>query len=235
MRKRERMPKERLENSSGSPWDPLQRRNRPRRRLNVKSGQITGMFGLCGSGRTEFLECIYGTRKLAGGEVTIDGKTTDPPCSAGNLSDREWRSSVRIGEGKHDPVFTVEEKHDALLHRPLHERRLVPETGGMQKGGGHDQGVKDQVHRHQPAAKELSGGNQQKVVFAKALLTEPSIWLCDEPTQAVDVATRQEIHRLLREEAKKARPSFMYRRTSRSFLRSPTRLLSWHNGKYEEY
>ena len=54
-------------------------------------------------------------------------------------------------------------------------------------------------------AKELSGGNQQKVVFAKALLTEPSIWLCDEPTQAVDVATRQEIHRLLKEEAKKGK------------------------------
>lgn len=54
-------------------------------------------------------------------------------------------------------------------------------------------------------AKELSGGNQQKVVFAKALLTEPSIWICDEPTQAVDVATRQEIHRLLRKEAEKGK------------------------------
>ena len=54
-------------------------------------------------------------------------------------------------------------------------------------------------------ARSMSGGNQQKVVFAKALLTEPSIWLCDEPTQAVDVATRQEIHRLLREEAKKGK------------------------------
>ena len=52
---------------------------------------------------------------------------------------------------------------------------------------------------------QLSGGNQQKVVFAKALLTEPSIWFCDEPTQAVDVATRQEIHRLLKEEAKKGK------------------------------
>ena len=58
---------------------------------------------------------------------------------------------------------------------------------------------------HAQPVKSLSGGNQQKVVFAKALLTEPSIWLCDEPTQAVDVATRQEIHRLLREEAKKGK------------------------------
>lgn len=48
---------------------------------------------------------------------------------------------------------------------------------------------------------ELSGGNQQKVVFAKALMTEPKVFLCDEPTQAVDVKTRGEIHKLLRRKA----------------------------------
>ena len=48
---------------------------------------------------------------------------------------------------------------------------------------------------------ELSGGNQQKVVFARALMTQPRVFLCDEPTQAVDIMTRGEIHRLLREKA----------------------------------
>ncbi|MFH5185846.1 ATP-binding cassette domain-containing protein [Paenibacillus sp. TAB 01] len=48
---------------------------------------------------------------------------------------------------------------------------------------------------------QLSGGNQQKVVFAKALLSQPKVFLCDEPTQAVDVMTREEIHRLLRRQA----------------------------------
>ena len=49
--------------------------------------------------------------------------------------------------------------------------------------------------------KELSGGNQQKVVFARALLSEPKVFLCDEPTQAIDVGARAEIHRLLRAQA----------------------------------
>ena len=52
---------------------------------------------------------------------------------------------------------------------------------------------------------ELSGGNQQKVVFAKTLMTHPRVFLCDEPTQAVDVMTRAEIHKLLREEADQGR------------------------------
>lgn len=173
--------------------------------LNVKSGQITGMFGLCGSGRTEFLECIYGTRKLAGGEVTIDGKTMTRPTPSESIrqgmaficEDRRGKAMI--------PSFTVEE------NMMLSSIDRYTKGGWFQKRAA-DKKAMDMIEAlkikcvgvSQPA-KELSGGNQQKVVFAKALLTEPSIWLCDEPTQAVDVATRQEIHRLLREEAKKGK------------------------------
>ena len=173
--------------------------------LNVKSGQITGMFGLCGSGRTEFLECIYGTRKLAGGEVMIDGKTTTRPTPSESIrqgiaficEDRRGKAMI--------PAFSVEE------NMMLSSIDRYTKSGWFQKRAA-DKKAMDMIEAlkikcvgvSQPA-KELSGGNQQKVVFAKALLTEPSIWLCDEPTQAVDVATRQEIHRLLREEAKKGK------------------------------
>lgn len=173
--------------------------------LNVKSGQITGMFGLCGSGRTEFLECIYGTRKLAGGEVTIDGKTMTRPTPSESIrqgmaficEDRRGKAMI--------PAFSVEE------NMMLSSIDRYTKSGWFQKRAA-DKKAMDMIEAlkikcvgvSQPA-KELSGGNQQKVVFAKALLTEPSIWLCDEPTQAVDVATRQEIHRLLREEAKKGK------------------------------
>ena len=173
--------------------------------LNVKAGQITGMFGLCGSGRTEFLECIYGTRKLAGGEVMIDGKTTTRPTASESIrqgiaficEDRRGKAMI--------PAFSVEE------NMMLSSIDRYTKSGWFQKRAA-DKKAMDMIEAlkikcvgvSQPA-KELSGGNQQKVVFAKALLTEPSIWLCDEPTQAVDVATRQEIHRLLREEAKKGK------------------------------
>ena len=173
--------------------------------LNVKAGLITGMFGLCGSGRTEFLECIYGTRKLAGGEVAIDGKTTTRPTPSESIrqgmaficEDRRGKAMI--------PAFSVEE------NMMLSSIDRYTKSGWFQKRAA-DKKAMDMIEAlkikcvgvSQPA-KELSGGNQQKVIFAKALLTEPSIWLCDEPTQAVDVATRQEIHRLLKEEAKKGK------------------------------
>lgn len=173
--------------------------------LEVKTGLITGMFGLCGSGRTEFLECIYGTRKLAGGEVTIDGKTMTRPTPSESIrqgmaficEDRRGKAMI--------PAFTVDE------NMMLSSIDRYTKSGWFQKRAA-DKKAMDMIEAlkikcvglSQPA-KELSGGNQQKVVFAKALLTEPSIWLCDEPTQAVDVATRQEIHRLLKEEAKKGK------------------------------
>ena len=173
--------------------------------LNVKAGLITGMFGLCGSGRTEFLECIYGTRKLAGGEVMVNGAVTSHPTPSESIrqgmaficEDRRGKAMI--------PAFTVEE------NMMLSSIDRYTKSGWFQKRSADKKAMEmigalkiKCVGAGQPA-KELSGGNQQKVVFAKALLTEPSIWLCDEPTQAVDVATRQEIHRLLKEEAKKGK------------------------------
>lgn len=173
--------------------------------LNVKSGQITGMFGLCGSGRTEFLECIYGTRKLAGGEVTIDGKTTVHPAPPESIrqgmaficEDRRGKAMI--------PSFTVEENMMLSSIDRYTKGGWFQKRAACKKAADMIKVLKIKCIGTSQPAKELSGGNQQKVVFAKALLTEPSIWLCDEPTQAVDVATRQEIHRLLKEEAKKGK------------------------------
>ena len=173
--------------------------------LEVKNGLITGMFGLCGSGRTEFLECIYGTRKLAGGQITIDGKTTTRPTPSESIrqgmaficEDRRGKAMI--------PSFTVEENMMLSSIDRYTKGGWFQKQAACKKAADMIKVLKIKCIGTSQPAKELSGGNQQKVVFAKALLTEPSIWICDEPTQAVDVATRQEIHRLLREEAKKGK------------------------------
>lgn len=169
--------------------------------LSVAHGQVMGLFGLCGSGRTEFLECIYGCRPMKAGEVYIDGEQAARLSPAESIS----RGMAFICEDRRGkaliPSFTV---LDNMMLSSIDRYS----TGGRFLKKKAEKKAKDMVAAlkikcmgiQQPAA-ELSGGNQQKVAFAKAMLTEPTIWLCDEPTQAVDVATRQEIHRLLQREA----------------------------------
>ena len=169
--------------------------------LIVHTGRITGMFGLCGSGRTEFLECIYGIRRISGGTIEINGEMTKKPTPVDSIKkgiaficeDRRRKAMI--------PSFTVEENMNLSSIDHYSKKGLFSKTDAVSAAKNMINALKIRcVGTSQPAC-ELSGGNQQKVVFAKALLTSPSTWLCDEPTQAVDVATRQQIHNLLRDQA----------------------------------
>ena len=169
--------------------------------LTVHTGRITGMFGLCGSGRTEFLECIYGIRRISGGSIQIGKENIKKPTPVGSIQkgiaficeDRRRMAMI--------PSFTVEENMNLSSIDHYSKKGLFSKTDAVAAAKNMINALKIRcTGTFQPAC-ELSGGNQQKVVFAKALLTYPSIWLCDEPTQAVDVATRQQIHNLLRTQA----------------------------------
>ena len=81
---------------------------------------------------------------------------------------------------------------------------------------------------------QLSGGNQQKVVFAKALMSNPKVLLCDEPTQAVDVKTRQEIHKLLRERADEGNAVVFVSSDLKEVLEVADNVLIMANGKTRE-
>ncbi len=169
--------------------------------LTVHTGRITGMFGLCGSGRTEFLECIYGVRRISGGTIEINGEMIKKPTPVDSIKkgiaficeDRRRKAMI--------PSFTVEENMNLSSIDHYSKKGLFSKADAVSAAKNMINALKIRcVGTSQPAC-ELSGGNQQKVVLAKALLTSPSIWLCDEPTQAVDVATRQQIHNLLRDQA----------------------------------
>ena len=169
--------------------------------LEVHAGEILGVFGLSGSGRTELLECIYGYRPMLAGSIIIDGQP---------VSRMTPEKAIQMGI-----ALICEDRRGKAIIGNLSVRENVSLSSitdfaknGIVSGEKEKAAVKQMVDQLQikmanleQRTIELSGGNQQKVVFAKTLMTHPKVFLCDEPTQAVDVKTRSEIHRLLREEA----------------------------------
>ena len=171
--------------------------------LNVRKGEIVGIFGLAGAGRTELLETIYGLRESAGGSIEVAGRKANAPTPQRSLEngvvlipEERKRDALVLGMSiRENMTLPVLKRFSGWLKlRSRTERTEVKAwmTEMNVKAAGSEQAVG-----------ELSGGNQQKVVFAKALLSNPVLFLCDEPTQAVDVMTREEIHRLLKAQADK--------------------------------
>jgi len=169
--------------------------------LKVREKEILGVFGLGGSGRTELLEGIYGYRPITEGTVTIDGEQQNMLSPANSIK----KGMVLISEDRRGKalVGNLSIKENVLLscidryakHGYLDEKQEKKDVSEKTEA------LKVRMTGLDQRIIELSGGNQQKAVFAKALMTDPKVFLCDEPTQAVDIMTRNEIHKLLREKA----------------------------------
>jgi ribose transport system ATP-binding protein len=166
--------------------------------LQVRAGEVVGLGGLVGSGRTELLRLVYGLDALEEGDVLFEGK----PLRGGNP-----RAAIRRGLG----LAPEDRKSQALVldwsqtknvtiadlgrfSRMLLDIRKEREAARKQLKALNT--VPDDPDR---AVRLLSGGNQQKVVLARWLLHECRVLLLDEPTRGVDVATKAEIYRIIGE------------------------------------
>lgn len=169
--------------------------------LMLHGGEILGVFGLGGSGRTELLECIFGCRALKSGAVLLNGSPLAHPSPETAIrkgmvlipEDRRGKAmAAGLGVGDNILLASIDRfARCGVLRRKAETAAVAAQIEALH------------IKLASPGQqmKELSGGNQQKAVFARALLTAPRVFLCDEPTQAVDIATRGEIHRLLRKKA----------------------------------
>ena len=166
--------------------------------IDVEPGEIVGLAGLVGAGRSELLEGIFGLRPVTGGTIAIDGAAIEV---------RSPRAAIRQGLGFLPP----DRKNQGLiLQRTINENLTIVATLGRSRWlppGGHEiEGRVKQVTRtmrlhaasHHALVSTLSGGNQQKVAVGKWLMADPRVLLLDEPTRGVDVAAKSEIHELLR-------------------------------------
>ncbi|MDR3754661.1 MAG: sugar ABC transporter ATP-binding protein [Terracidiphilus sp.] len=167
--------------------------------FSVREGEILGVYGLLGAGRTELLEALAGLRPIASGVVAVRGRK----IRTGNV-----RDALRAGM-----VLMPEDRQRDGLFPELSIREnvvMAAKTGLFLSRDEETERACKLVAQLHIAAKDvelpvttLSGGNQQKVLLARCLMCSPSVLLMDEPTRGVDVSAKAEIYGILRELAAK--------------------------------
>lgn len=167
--------------------------------LKVYAGEIVGVFGLIGSGRTEMIKAIHGLRAMQGGSVLVSGRRI------GKLSPKRM-----IAEGV--AWVTEDRRHEGVcLSMSIKNNIGMPIYGQISKWGIiNGRKLKEMAESYmeklaikasgdQAWVETLSGGNQQKVVLAKWLASKPRLLILDEPTRGIDVGSKSEIHQLIRD------------------------------------
>jgi ribose transport system ATP-binding protein len=167
--------------------------------LTVRSGEIVGIGGLAGSGRSEVVRAIIGADPIASGEVWVRGKKVSlkspaDAMRAGIAMVPEQRKTLGIVAGfsvsRNITISAMEKVTSAGLLQSAREeavaRDFIKELRIKTRSAGE-------------LIENLSGGNQQKVLFARAVFAEPILIIVDEPTQGIDVGAKVEVYRLIRE------------------------------------
>lgn len=163
-------------------------------------GEILGVAGLIGSGRTELIRALMGIDRLITGSITLEGK----PLNRYSLG-AAWQQGI---------AYVPEERRSQglILSRSVGNNITLPHLGRFSRGGVFLNYAREQrlstelgaqvrlkMRSSQQTVRELSGGNQQKVVFARALAYTHHVLLLDEPTRGVDVGAKYEIYTLIRQ------------------------------------
>lgn len=167
--------------------------------LNVRQGEILGLYGLVGSGRTEVMQALFGVKKVSAGTIHINGVLQN----IGSPSD-----AVKAGI-----VYVPEERQQqgVILDLPISENISLPQLSHLNRFGflhsekeyelTREYGSRLQVKTSNWSEKveNLSGGNQQKVVIAKWLATKPKVIILDEPTKGIDIGAKSAVHQFMSE------------------------------------
>jgi erythritol transport system ATP-binding protein len=200
--------------------------------LTVRAGEIVGLYGLMGAGRTELLETLAGRVAPAHGRVVLGGR----PIEGASISQHIDSGVTLVPEDRQrdglvQPMTVGQNMTLASLWRYVRHGAWVARD---QEGGAIQRMMKTvTVKASGPQAPigSLSGGNQQKVVLCKALLTEPRVLLLDEPTRGIDVGAKAEIFELMTEQAKRGLGVLFATSELEEALHVPDRLLVMSRGR----
>jgi len=168
--------------------------------FDLRRGEILGIGGLVGAKRTELVESIFGLRFLESGRISLNGRDIRIKSPVQAMGDKfalltEERRATGIV-----PMLGIKENMLlANLNRYVGKSGLINEKRGVADTKKKIEELRIKTPSHRTLIKDLSGGNQQKVLFAKWLLTEPDILILDEPTRGIDVGAKYEIYTIIAE------------------------------------
>jgi ribose transport system ATP-binding protein len=198
--------------------------------FQLRAGEIVGMAGLVGAGRTDVARALFGIDRAVAGQVLVEGR---------EVSIRSPQDAIRAGLAY---VPEDRKQHGIILEMAIRDNIAMAGMGRFQRAGfvrdraitAVSNGMKDRLNVRttdvfKPAG-QLSGGNQQKVAIAKWLVLQPKIFLLDEPTRGVDVGAKSEIYAVIEKLAEEGAAVLFISSELEEILRISDRVLVMHEG-----
>ncbi len=199
--------------------------------FGVRKGEIVGLAGLVGAGRTDVARAIFGITQPTAGTVKVDGAVVEVknPKSA-MASGLALVPEDRQHHGLLMPVSIAENACLAIL-RSLSKAGWVNKKQINSRSAEYASRLQVAMRDVSQPVRDLSGGNQQKVVLAKWLMTQPKVLILDEPTRGIDVGAKAEVHRLMRELADSGLAILMISSDLQEVLAVSERVMVMREGK----
>lgn len=197
----------------------------------VREGEILGIAGLIGAGRTELMNAIFGLEKPDSGEVFFEGKKVEirRPSDAIRhgiayvTEDRKNEGLVlEMGVGQNITIASMKTLSSGMFIKRQEEKKTIDDQ---------IRALRIKVHSTRQLVGKLSGGNQQKVVLAKWMMKNPKLLILDEPTRGIDIGAKSEIYKLMGEFVEKGNSIIMISSEMPEAMGMSDRILVLSNGR----
>ncbi len=199
--------------------------------FQVRTGEVVGFYGLVGAGRTEIAETLFGLRTPTAGKIMLDGQEVeiDSPIDAINLG-----ISLVPEDRKQQGLVLGMNCRDNMTLPQISDLTAGPFVANGAEIAIFDQ-YRDKLEIKTPSWKQLagnlSGGNQQKIVIGKWLSMRPKVLIVDEPTRGIDVGSKSEIHKLIRDLASQGYAVIVISSEMPEVLHVSDRIIAMYSGR----
>jgi methyl-galactoside transport system ATP-binding protein len=199
--------------------------------FDLRQGEILGIGGLVGAKRTELVESIFGLRPVESGTIHVGGKHERIPSP---IHAKRLKIALLTEERRATGIIPMLSVKDNMLIANIDRYirfGLLNEAKGSEDSKRSIEQLRVKTPDEQTRIRDLSGGNQQKVLFARWLLTEPDILILDEPTRGIDVGAKFEIYTIIADLAKRGKSIIMISSEMPELLGMSNRIMVMCDGR----